>query len=233
MAHKLRERTSGIAVVDEFFDGVFAPLHAWVPELTEQLGVLNDKISGAALALLVKDGAFVVLDSTDRPLYGAGFCGSDAVVDEGNPLAWWQGPERQLLASSTFGPGQAAIDLERLEWYRVPRETGAHHVAGPFVDYLCSNEVTLTSTLPLVVNGVFLGVACADVLVASVEEHLLPSIGDVEGAALVNANGRVVVSPDAEYQTGDRFPGVDLGSTKNSGLHIERSSRYPFALAMP
>ncbi|MGO3146167.1 MAG: hypothetical protein ACTIJ6_00665 [Leucobacter sp.] len=233
MTNSSQQVTAGIAVVDEFFDGVFAPLKAWIPVLAEQLGSLGHQVTGPQLAMLVNEGAFAVLDGTDRPLYGAGFCGSDVVVSEGNPLAWWQGPDRQLLASSTFGPGQAAIDLERLEWYRVPRQTGTHHVAGPFVDYLCSNEITLTSTLPLVVDGVFLGVACADVLVASVEEQLLPSIGDVEGVALVNANGRVVVSTDHEHETGDRYAGIEPGSTELNGLHIVRSARYPFALVMP
>ena len=57
--------------------------------------------------------------------------------------------KRQLLASSTFGPGQAAIDLHRLEWYRVPAATLERHIAGPFVDYLCSNEITLTASIPV------------------------------------------------------------------------------------
>ncbi len=223
----------GIAVVDEFFDGVFAPLRAWLPALTETLCTLGGKITGAQLASLVESGSNAVLDTADRPLYGAGFCGSDLLVSEGNPLAWWQGPDRQLLASSTFGPGQAAIDLERLEWYRVPRQTGAHHVAGPFVDYLCSNEITLTSTVPLVTNQGFLGVACADVLLATVEELLMPSIAGIEGAALVNASGRVVVSTDPDHETGDRYLGMKDDGAVSGPLWIERSTRYPFALVQP
>lgn len=138
--------------VDAFFDGVFAPLERWLPELkAELIGQLQGgRITGSQLAQVVEQGAYGVLDATERPLYGAGFCASDVVVSEGNPLAWWQGPERSLLASSTFGPGQAAIDLVRLEWYRVPERTGQRHVAGPFVDYLCSNEITITSALPMV-----------------------------------------------------------------------------------
>lgn len=225
-----RRFAEGIALVDEFFDGVFAPLRAWLPELEELLGSTEGRITGAQLTALIEDGSHRVLDTVDRPLYGAGFCGSDALVSGGNPLAWWQGPERNLLASSTFGPGQAAIDLERLEWYRVPRQTGAYHVAGPFVDYLCSNEITLTSTLPLVVDDVFLGVACADVLVSRVEELLMPSIDGIEGAALVNSKGRVVVATDAEYETGDRYANGDLSS---GTLRLERSARYPFALVAP
>lgn len=225
----------GLAVVDDFFDGVFIPLQRWLPELSKQLQAQGEPITSAALTALVKEGSYTILDTVDRPLYGAGFCGSDAIITEGNPLAWWQGPERLLLASSTFGPGQAAIDLERLEWFRVPRETGKEHVAGPFVDYLCSNEITITSAAPLFVDGEFWGVACADVLVASIEESLLPSIEGIANASLVNANGRVVVSTDPDLETGDRVQGLNPGSSEagDGEFTVVHSTRYPFALVAP
>ncbi|MCA0378169.1 MAG: hypothetical protein LCH36_01835 [Actinobacteria bacterium] len=215
-----------IAQFDDFVDGIFAPLEAWLPRLQQQLTerLALGPITGAQLTAMVEDEAHAVLESTDRPLYGAGFCAADAVVAEGNPLAWWQGPDRALLASSTFGPGQAAIDLQRLEWYRVPAETHERHIAGPFVDYLCSNEITLTAAIPVMLDGQFSGVLCADVLVASLENLLLPLLQTLEGAALVNSSGRVVVSAHHEYETGDRFAG---------GFEKVRSGRYPFELALP
>lgn len=212
-----------LAKVDAFFDGVFAPLEAWLPELVDLLRarLADGPLTGAQLAALIEPGAAGVLDTADRPVYGAGFCASDAVVSEGNPLAWWQGSERSLLASSTFGPGQAAIELVRLEWYRVPEATGERHVAGPFVDYLCSNEITITSSMPVVVDGAFWGVACADVLVSSLEQALLPELSSIPNAALVNAGGRVVLSNDPDYETGDRYTGEAPGPT---------SRRYPFSI---
>src|SRR5690606_2381345 len=71
-----RRFAEGIALVDEFFDGVFAPLRAWLPELEELLGATEDRITGAQLTALVEEGSHRVLDTVDRPLYGAGFCGS-------------------------------------------------------------------------------------------------------------------------------------------------------------
>lgn len=213
-------------VVDTFFDGVFAPLDAWLPELTGQLREQREKgpVTGAQLAELVEPGAHRILDSASRPLYGAGYCASEEVVSEGNPLAWWQGPDRSLLATSTFGPGQAAIDLVRLEWYRVPRETGERHIAGPFVDYLCSNEITLTSAVPVVLDGRFSGVICADVLVADLEGELLPHFAEIPDATLANANGRIVLSAAPAYETGDRLD-PDPGHT-----FVVRSARHPFTL---
>ena len=215
-----------IAQFDDFVDGIFAPLEAWLPRLQQQLSerLAQGPITGAQLTALVEAEAHAVLESTDRPLYGAGFCAAENVVAEGNPLAWWQGPERALLASSTFGPGQAAIDLHRLEWYRVPASTLERHIAGPFVDYLCSNEITLTASIPLMLDGEFSGVLCADVLVASLEDLLLPLLRSLEGSALVNSSGRVVVSAHHGYETGDRFA---------SDVESVRSEPYPFSLALP
>ena len=226
--------------VDDFFDGVFAPLDRWVPELVSALHRESETgtLTGGQLASLARSGAYQVLDTEGRPLYGAGFCASEELVSEGNPLAWWQGPERALLASSTFGPGQAAIDLMRLEWYRVPEATGDRHVAGPFVDYLCSNEVTITSAVPVLVGGDFWGVVCADVLVSALEEALLPVFDGHTGSTLVNANGRVVLSNDPDFETGDRYPGADpeVGpialDRANAGVRVLSSQRYPFSLVV-
>jgi len=229
----VHELDAAMDLVDEFFDGVFAPLEAWLPELTERLvrQLRDGRLTGAQLAALVEPDAHRILDAVDRPLYGAGYCASELVVSEGNPLAWWQGAERSLLASSTFGPGQAAIDLVRLEWYRVPQGTGERHVAGPFVDYLCSNEITITSSIPVLHEGRFLGVICADVLVASLENALLPRLSSGADVTLVNAGGRVVVSSDPGYETGDRLGGTDpqLGAATRS----VSSRRYPFSLIAP
>ncbi len=219
-------RVELIASLDRFFDGVFEPLESWLPRLQQQLGdrLGAGSLSGAQLTAITEGEALAILERTERPLYGAGFCATDRIVTEGNPLAWWQGPERSLLASSTFGPGQAAIDLQRLEWYRVPAETLERHVAGPFVDYLCSNEITLTSALPVTLEGAFAGVMCADVLVASLEEVLLPLVAESGGGVIVNTSGRVVVSADPDYETGDRFLGEG---------ELVRSERYPFAFVAP
>lgn len=227
-----------ISHVDEFFDGVFAPLEDWIPRLNAQLDVVRagGTLTGAQLAALTEAEAHAILATSQRPIYGAGYCATEDIVSEGNPLAWWQGPDRSLLLSSTFGPGQAAIDLHRLEWFRVPSETLKRHAAGPFVDYLCSNEIAVTSSVPVVNNGTFVGVVCADVLVSSLEEFLLPPIIALGDATLVNAQGRVVVTAGDEFDTGDRFAGISQDGTLSGlgeSVSIVRSQNYPFALILP
>lgn len=220
--------------VDAFFDELFDVIDRWVPELRAELELFGDKasLSGSQLAALVAPGAQRVLNNSQLPLYGAGFCGAPELVSTGSPLAWWQGVDRTQLASSTFAPGQSSIDLYRLEWYRVPAETGHGHVAGPFVDYLCSNEITLTAAQPIYVGGAFIGVVCVDVLVAALETVLLPHLATLGDAVLINANGRVLLSTDEMLQTGDRLPGgpPEADVAVHSPRVVSRSLRHPFAV---
>ena len=227
---------AGITVIDDFFDRVFAPLHTWVPALCETFEselAQSGKMSGSRLAQLVEEDAKSLVTETDFLVYGAGFCASDVLVDSGNPLAWWQGHDLRLLASSTFGPGQAEIDLSRLEWYRVPRSTLKPHIAGPFVDYLCSNEVTVTLTVPVIIDDQFAGVACADLLVTSLEKILEPQLDLPPHSALLNAQGRIVLSSNFDGEPGDRHPVATYTDAEalEHGLSVARSDRYPYMLA--
>jgi len=87
-------------------------------------------------------------------------------------------------------------DYTVLPWFAVPRETGARHVTGPYVDWLCTEEYTLTFTVPLFGAGrQYLGVVGADIVNSWLERRLLPLLHRVgQQAALVNAEGRVVVA---------------------------------------
>ena len=98
-AKEQETRETLIARFDEFVDGVFAPLEEWRPRLQVQLAerLTHGTLTGAQLTSMIELEAHAVLEATDRPLYGAGFCATEAIVTEGNPLAWWQGPERSLL----------------------------------------------------------------------------------------------------------------------------------------
>lgn len=221
---------TSIEIVDAFFDEIFHTLEGWEPQVRKDLedGLSNGTLSGGQLALMVEEESLRILEQATLPIYGAGFCASAAVVAQGNPLAWWQGPEHTPLASSTFGVGPGAVDLRRLEWYRVPELTGERNVAGPFVDYLCSNEVTITSSLPIHIDDVFAGVLCLDVLIGSIEEFLLPRLAQAEVSTIINSSGRVVVSTDPFLETGDRCD-VEKQIKATSG-HIASSEKYPFSL---
>ena len=70
---------------------------------------------------------------------------------------------------------------------RAVQPTGERAITGPYVDYLCTDQYTLTFTAPLVVDGRFLGVAGAWALNASGVVEATESSAGVETVRSVPA----------------------------------------------
>ncbi len=197
--------------VAEFFGAAFDSLGSWQYELGE--AIASNRTPGhltpARLDALVEPLAEITLDQAEIPVYGAGFIVAVHLLGTGQGhLSWWQGHQRSKLALASHSKDQ--IDYSRLEWYRVPLETGKRHISGPFVDYLCSDEYTLTVSLPLFIQNdgesEFVGVSALDILAEDVERFLAPHLAVFgQRTTLVNRVGRVVVSSDPRYVAGDMF----------------------------
>ncbi|MEU5216736.1 cache domain-containing protein [Streptomyces sp. NPDC020807] len=131
-------------------------------------------------------------------------------------LEWWQrGPDgtvRPLLPE--LDPEHSAYsDYTHWDWYTLPRETGLRAVAGPYVDYLCSDEYGLTLSAPVVLDGRFVGVAAADVYLRHFEAAVLPVLQRLPAPArLVNARGRVAASTDPAHLAGSLTRGPDFAA---------------------
>ncbi|WP_330347543.1 cache domain-containing protein [Streptomyces sp. NBC_00582] len=136
-------------------------------------------------------------------------------------LEWWQtgtdGGVRPLLPD--LDPGRSAYaDYTHWDWFALPRETGRRAVAGPYVDYLCSDEYSLTLSAPVRAGGRFLGVAAADVYLRHLEAAVLPLLRTLPGPAyLVNARGRVAASADPGRPAGSLAKGPDFAAVLEEG----------------
>ncbi|MEV6807602.1 cache domain-containing protein [Streptomyces sp. NPDC051129] len=147
---------------------------------------------------------------------GAGFVADPGLLaDAAAWLEWWQsgadGVVRPLLLD--LDPGRSAYaDYTHWDWFALPRATGRRAVAGPYVDYLCSDEYSLTLSEPVWFQGRFAGVAAADVYLRHFEAAVLPLLrGLARPARLVNARGRVAASADAAHLAGSLTKGPDFG----------------------
>ena len=216
--------------VSSTFSEVFARIDEWRVAI-EALAVDND---GAVTVREVDDltEALVLssLSAANALTIGAGFVASPGfLVDSDYHLAWWLGH------SNTFGVGSADPTLRRLEaeedpssedfrdyttleWWRIPAATGARHITGPYVDYLCTDDYTLTLTVPVRHGEFMIGVVGADLYVNDIERALLPHVRAIGGpATVVNASGRVVVSTDPHRPTGSLLridgPAIPCGDT--------------------
>ncbi|MEU6143578.1 cache domain-containing protein [Streptomyces sp. NPDC047081] len=153
---------------------------------------------------------------------GVGFVAAPGLLtDVPAWLEWWQttaeGGVRPLLLD--LDPNQSAYsDYTHWDWFALPRDTGERAVAGPYVDYLCSDEYSLTLSAPVEVEGRFAGVAAADVYLRHFEAAALPLLRRLPGRAhLVNARGRVAASADPAHLAGSLTKGPDFGAVLERG----------------
>ena len=147
-------------------------------------------------------------------VFGAGFIAKHL---PGLPVAevfcWWQGKGFERLQFALDAANKNRIDYSTLEWYRVPAESGSTHVCGPFVDFLCNDEYTVTISAPVWLNGEFVGVVAADLLMETIERDLMPVLQRFGGhSVVVNSRGRIVLSHGSDHETGDVYPVPKAGA---------------------
>lgn len=196
-----------VSIVDGYFASPIRRLRGWVDPFTARIAEAkrSGPLTAANIDALVEPYVLETLSLTDAPVYGAGFIAAiDLSSDARSHLAWWQGEDWRQLVLAAQSVNKANIDYSALEWYRVPMATGEPHVAGPYVDYLCSDEYTMTVAVPAEVDGTRIGVAGLDMLVAAIEKDLTPRFAALgHEVTLTNRLGRVVISTDPRCATGD------------------------------
>jgi hypothetical protein len=192
------------ASVDRWRDVLAARLTTGLAEGDEPLArCLDPEVEGLVRADLTRPGGLIT---------GAGFVAAPGfLVDAPWHLAWWLGSANTFLSGTGMRRLVAVSDPESeqfrdyttLEWWRVPARTGTRHLTGPYVDYLCTDDYTVTITTPVHVAGELVGVVGVDLYVARLEEVLLSVLAEsARKCTLVNASGRIVVSADAHLATG-------------------------------
>lgn len=204
-----------LAEVTADVEGIFAEL----ARLAGAFGGLGD---GGGGTLAVDDLAelrptiFSILDAGKGLVSGAGVVVAPGLLaDRDRWLEWWS------LTTASTRPEPLRVNLDpdapdfydytTADWFATPRTTLAPHLAGPFVDYDCTNTYALTLSTPILRDREFLGVAAADVLVASLERHIVPRLADLDRpVALTTAAGRVIASNDPELVAGQRLPTADV-----------------------
>jgi hypothetical protein len=185
--------------IERHFGAILAELDRMRTEVAALFA--SGPVTSDELSAQVEAGTLEFLQ--DLNLLGGGFVvAPDALSDRRLYLAWWQGAGRDFLGEAEVPGTGEVIDYTRQPWFRVPERTGRLNVAGPYVDFVCTDEYVLTTTLPVYADGRLVGVAGADTSVETLETMLLPGLREA-GATLVNSHGRVVVSADPHLATGE------------------------------
>lgn len=199
--------------VSERIDRIFASVDEQGRAIARWLET-NPSPSVAELDRVVGDLVIEHLQPTSL-VTGAGFVVTPGLLRDAHwHLAWWLGGHTALrrLTTSDDPESEDFRDYTALEWFRYPERTGSRHLTGPYVDYLCTDDYTITVTAPVMVAGRMAGVVGADALVDRLEDVLLPELRLMAGrATLVAASGRVLVATDARMQPGSMLRVGGLG----------------------
>ncbi|WP_433255790.1 cache domain-containing protein [Streptosporangium sp. CA-135522] len=197
---------AAVGDIVDIVDGVFARLHRVRDAAVRAVGPAPVSADLAALRPVL----FPLLGGL---ISGIGFIAAPGLLaDAPWYLEWWQegasGEPVQLIRD--MNPSSSAFyDYTHWEWFAGPRSGAEHTMAGPYVDFLCTDEYSLTLSVPVLSGGEFLGVAAADVFVRRFETAVSPVLRGIEGPAfLVNASGRVVASTTAKWLAGSIFRGA-------------------------
>lgn len=194
-----------VVAVAAYFGAVFASIEGIGEVVLGALGTTG-RLAAGHLAELVEPTTTAALAA--HPVVGAGFVAAPGwLTDRDLFLAWWQGEDRRPLAERGVPIGNHVFDYTRHEWFQTPLTTGRRHVAGPYVDYVCTDEYVLTATSPVLHEGRMIGLVGADTLLETFE-HLMRGTFDAGAAAgvvLVNAQDRCVVAADPLLRSGQRI----------------------------
>ncbi|GAA0316153.1 cache domain-containing protein [Actinoallomurus spadix] len=124
-------------------------------------------------------------------------------------LEWWWRPgdgTPEPLRVNLDPDGPDFFDYFNDEWFEVPIRSGDPHVAGPYVDYACTNEYTFTLSVPVHHDTRPLGVAALDVPCDRLERRIMPALcAEPSPRALLNPDGRVIAASTAAAAPGDRL----------------------------
>ncbi|MBC7591182.1 MAG: hypothetical protein H7226_09100 [Salinibacterium sp.] len=203
-----------IAAVSEVFTAILGRVTTWRNELLAAVEAHSPTRN--TLDALVESLVVPALSEPGAAIIGAGFVATPGYLPDAYwHLAWWLGEQNTLgleagataptrrLATVTDPTSDQFRDYTNLEWWRVPERTGSPHITGPYVDYLCTDDYTLTVTIPVYSSGVLIGMVGVDSYVKNIESLLLPPLYRMgRPASVVNSSGRVVASSDPHRPPG-------------------------------
>jgi hypothetical protein len=195
----------------------------------ENLGRKLADIAAAARGPLQRDrlgklrpSIFDLLASHQDLAAGAGVILAPGVLaDAPLWLEWWWvtaagSPEQLRVNLDPAAPD--FFDYTTAAWYTAADRLGTPQVTGPYVDYFCTGEYTITLSVPVRAGGRLLGVAAADVLVSHLEGQVLPALLRTgHPIALTSPDGRVIAATTASLMPGARDPRHDATATSAPG----------------
>jgi DNA-binding FadR family transcriptional regulator len=202
---------SRLEEVGESLERLFGVLDGLGRKLVDLAAAADGALQRDDLAKL-RPAIFGLLASHRDLAAGAGVITAPAVIADA-PLWlewWWTTPagSAEQLRVNLDPAAPDFFDYTTAAWYTAAERLSSGGAAtGPYVDYFCTGEYTVTLSVPVRADGRFLGVAAADVLASNLEGQVLPALlATGRPVALTSPEGRVIAATTADLVPGARVP---------------------------
>lgn len=167
----------------------------------------------------------------------AGYVLEGAVLaDRHRYLEWWHrsdGASFQPLILNLDPASPDHYDYYSMEWFLAARDHHRRFVSGPLIDLPCAEAHIMTFSLPVVADGVFVGIAGADVAMARLELLTVPPMLRLPApSVLVNSSRRVIAASDARWAPGDKLRSVPSGDEPDWQAVVPVTSDLGWVLAV-
>lgn len=141
---------------------------------------------------------------------GFGYVAAPGDVDgKDRFLAWWQRTDAGISRLRlNFDPTSIDVyDYLEMEWFQLAKDGHSRVAYGPYVDYSGSELYIVTATVPVHVDGRFVGVAGADLVVSELERRLVAVLQtESVDAAVVSGERRLIAANSSRWVVGARLP---------------------------
>jgi hypothetical protein len=150
------------------------------------------------------------LIAEDEITVGFGYVAAPGdVEDHERFMAWWQRTEAGISRLRlNFDPTSIDVyDYLEMEWFQLAKDGQPRVAFGPYVDYSGSELYIVTATVPVHIDGRFVGVAGADLVVSELERRLVAVLQTSSvDAAVVSGERRLIASNSPRWVVGSRLP---------------------------
>lgn len=158
----------------------------------------------------------------DTLAVGMGFAAAPGAVEGRDRFMAWRQRlgERVMRLQLNFDPTSVDVyDYLQMEWFQLA-EQGRERVAfGPYVDYSGAGLYVVTLTIPVLIDGAFVGVVGADLIAHELEKRLVGVLQTCPlDAVVISAERRVIAANTPRWVAGAR-----LRALPDVGVPAERS----------
>ncbi|PJJ56579.1 hypothetical protein CLV56_0788 [Mumia flava] len=165
---------------------------------------------------------------------GMGFLAAPGLVDgQDRYMLWWQqheGRTSRLLLN--FDRSSIDVyDYVEMEWFQYGADGPDRVAYGPYFDYSGSERYVITATVPVEIEGRFVGVVGVDLLFEELERRLVAALRRAEfEAVVVNAERRVIVANTARWIPGARLRSAPQVGDPVDGAAISAVAEIPLGI---